>query len=478
MLVYFIIHSVTLGRFNEPNITSVSPPSLRLRMVGGLDVLGAFGSALQIVESICSLGNRILDKRKDTQSVRLLAVQARSYIIHLKRCENIFTGDTKEACKELDTQLLALIGEIDGLSGMERLDKAKTLFKLWKPEFREKFADALEKFKFRMCIESQRSKGEMDDKLREMTDTMKELCIASKALQTLPGMEDGVAKVEERLQQLAREISSLTSCIAKVQSVLTQLQSASVGNARLEEVIRTEGEITRETLRQSVTSVVESVEKVHERQMLNDSLIKLGTEILPRSSNLVWYDECKTDQSFKVWSLDKTPNESISNRPQANLGGIDLRSIPLKNTYNELHAKRHIADDVEEDVREKKRQRLSDVSPYVCLGRRGDCIEEMREFVPSSFEEQFRNELPREAQLEALRVARSLSQEYRYLLLDQILQQKAHTLPKIHLLEELERAMLALSAGKLEARLGFFTQHTVGQVDFPYQLLLDITRYG
>jgi hypothetical protein len=37
--------------------------------------------------------------------------------------------------------------------------------------------------------------------------------------------------------------------------------------------------------------------------------------------------------------------------------------------------------------------------------------------------------------------------------------------------------MLAINAGKLEARLGFFTQYTVNQVDFPYQLLLDITRY-
>jgi hypothetical protein len=446
-------------------------------MVTGVDVLSAFASALQIVGMIYSIGNRILDKPKDTESVRLLAVQARGYITQLKQCENTFTGDAKEACKELDTQLLGLIGEIDRLSRKKGFDKVKTLLKLWKPEFREKFSDALEKFKFCICIESQRSKGEMDDKLRDMTEKMKELHIVCKTLETLPGMEGGVAQVEEMLHQLLREISTLTSSIEKVQSVLTQLESESEGKARLEEVVCAEGEITREALRQTATSVVEAVERVHERQMLNDSLIELGTEILPRSSNLVWYDECKPNRSFKVWSLDETPKESTPDIPQANWGGIELRSIRLKNTYNELHEKRYIADDVVEDVREKKRQRLSDVSPYVSLGRRGDDIEEMREFVPSSFEEQLRNALPREVLPEALRVVRSLSQEYRYLLLDQIFQQKAYTLPKLHILEELERAMLAINAGKLEARLGFFTQYTVDQVDFPYQLLLDITRY-
>jgi len=95
---------------------------------------------------------------------------------------------------------------------------------------------------------------------------------------------------------------------------------------------------------------------------------------------------------------------------------------------------------------------------------------------PSKVEEQFKNELPREAQLEALRVARSLSQEYRYVILDQIVQQKAHTLPEIHLLEDMERAMLALHSNKIEATLGFlFPYKTDGRL-FYYDKLLRIDQ--
>ena len=446
-------------------------------MVAGLDVLGATASALQIVGMICSLGNRILDKPKDTKSVRSIAVDAKSYIRHLEHWSLTITGDAKEACEDLHQQLHSLVDEVHGHKGKKALEKAKTCLKLYKPEFREKFADALDKFKFRMCVESRRSVADMEDKLTGMTKSMEELRITSKTLETLPGMEEGVAKVEERMKELSKAISDLTSAVANVQSALHRLEATSVGKAQVEEMIRTDGDVTRESIRRFARSVSETVEKVHERQMLNESIIKITSEILPRSSNLVWYDGSTSNPTFKIWSLDEPRDESKGSAPQANFAGLELSSISLETTYDELHEKRYIADDLEEDVREKKQRRVSDVSPYVNLVRRRDSLEELREFVPPRFEEQFRNELPREAQLEALRVARSLSQEYRYVVLDQILQQKAHTLPKLHQLEDMERAMLAIHSNKLEARLEFVIQNVVNEVDFPYRLCVAVEEY-
>src|SRR5277367_1359472 len=251
-------------------------------MATGLDILGATTSALQIVGMICSLGNRILDKPKDTKSIRAIVVDAKSYIRHLEQWKRILVGDAKEACLELHQQLQSLVDEIDGYEGRKTFEKAKTCLKLYKPEFREKFADALEKFKFRMCVESRRSVGDVDGKLGEMTERMKELHIASKALDTLPGMEEGVERVNATIQALSKDIMALTSAITEVRSSLNQLESSTVGRGQLEDGIRADGEITRETLQQSTKRVIAAVESVHERQMLNESLIKIGTEMLPR----------------------------------------------------------------------------------------------------------------------------------------------------------------------------------------------------
>src|SRR5271170_475067 len=210
-------------------------------MATGLDILGATASALQIVGMICSVGNRILDKPKDTKSIRAIVVDAKSYIRHLEQWNTAIKGEAKEACEELQEQLQSLVDETDGHKGRKGLEKAKTCLKLYKPEFREKFADALEKFKFRMCVESRRSVVEMDDKLKGMTKSMEELRITSKTLETLPGMEEGVAKVEEKIRELSEDISALTSDVAKVQSALHQLDAASVGKVQFEEMICADG---------------------------------------------------------------------------------------------------------------------------------------------------------------------------------------------------------------------------------------------
>ena len=153
-----------------------------------------------------------------------------------------------------------------------------------------------------------------------------------------------------------------------------------VGRHELNDTIRADGEITRETIQQSTTTIVGAIERVHEHQMLNESLIKIGTEILPKSNDLVWYDDAAARRTFKVWSLDEPRNETPCSIPQANLSGLELSSIPLETTYDELHAKRHVADDIEEDIREKKGRGTHEISGYVSLVRRGNRLDELREF--------------------------------------------------------------------------------------------------
>ena len=443
-------------------------------MVGGLEALGALSAAVQLAGTIYSIGIRILDEKpNDRKSIRQLVVDARSYITQLARSETTVTGDARAACRELHRQLDIIIDDIDGLGRRKTSERAKTWLKLWKPEFRERFADALETFKFRMCLENHSSKREMIEELGRMTERMKELRIASKTLETLPRMEDGVAELEKHIQDLSQQISSLTRGIENIEGLLSRMDSRSVAKPQLEAVVRTDGELTRASIRQSTENVVMEVDKVLKRQLHNETLIKIDAEILPKSNDLVWYGQ----PDFRIWSLDSgTAMETGGNLPQANYGGLDLRTVPVDPTYTELNTDRYQADEFADEIRARKRQRTNDASPYVGLARRGDYIEELRDFIPSWLEERLCNELTQDALREALRIARSAGQETRYAILFKILEQKAHTLPKMRLLESLERAMLILNAGKVQARLGFFTQHTVEQVDFPYRLLLDITR--
>ena len=134
-----------------------------------------------------------------------------------------------------------------------------------------------------------------------------------------------------------------------------------------------------------------------------------------------------------------------------------------------------MADEIDDDLRYKKRRRTFEISPYVGLAKRGNVLEELREYVPPKMRERF-DRLSPERQIEALRIARTLSQEYRYLVLDRILD-NVDTISDLSLVEDMERAMLAVNAEKLKVSLGFALEQTVENVDFVYKLQVDITRY-
>ena len=124
------------------------------------------------------------------------------------------------------------------------------------------------------------------------------------------------------------------------------------------------------------------------------------------------------------------------------LDDLELSSFHLHHTYDEILSIRHIADDVDEDVREKKNLRIDVLDPYIGLAKKGDFLEELHEYVPSAIVQQFQNILPYESQIEALHIVRTLSQEYRYFILNQILPTKVYSLPKFHILEDMKCAML------------------------------------
>jgi hypothetical protein len=451
-------------------------------MASGLEILGATASALQIAGQIIVLGNRLLEKPKDTIAIRILCADAKKYIAHLQRWETEVSDDVDvvDACHDLRQKLSAIVVEVEGLKRRHILNRFATSLKLYKPEFREKFADALEEFKFRMCIQSRRSVDEMDHKLDGMTRKMDELRVTSKTLEAIPGVDDAITKVREKITGMSRDMHNITASIEQVRSSLDKFENIASALPQIKNAITEEGKITRETIQQSTATVVEHLDTIETQLQGNESMIRIKTEILPKKSPLIRYDGATPEMKprFRLWSLD---NASETDRPGpcGIYGGLELSSICLPHTYDETVSKPSVAEDVDEDIQAKKLDRIAEVDPYVALAKRGNYLDELHElYVPPDIAEQIRTVLPRESQVEALRIARTLSQEYRYFLFMQVLQQKAFTLPKLHLLEDMERAMLALHAEKLKVEIVFVMgTRTFDNVKFKYGFVVLITRY-
>ena len=81
-----------------------------------LSILGAAASALQIAQFICTLGKRILEKRKDGKSLKSIAEDSKEYIRHLEQWGREMDGEAAKACKELEIILRQVTDEIDELS--------------------------------------------------------------------------------------------------------------------------------------------------------------------------------------------------------------------------------------------------------------------------------------------------------------------------------------------------------------------------
>lgn len=234
-------------------------------MVGGFDVLGAAASGLQIVGLICNLGTRLLDKPKDTKAVAEIATDAQSYSMQLKQWEGQLTGDAVHACRHLRETLDAIVAEVEGMKDRKKLVNVVTALKFYKPEFREKFADALEVFKVRMCIESQKSVGEIDGKLKGMTKAMEELRITAKTLEKMPGTLSVIEMTREEMARLSEDIHNLETVSQQIRLAIEDSQQVTaLIIPQIERNIKIDGETTRERIDESTATVIGHLNKVVE----------------------------------------------------------------------------------------------------------------------------------------------------------------------------------------------------------------------
>ena len=445
--------------------------------MSGLETLGAVASALQLVSMISSLGNRILvDKPNDIKALQTICADSKRHTDQLRKWELEFTGDTNRACTELREQLETIVDEIRGRKRRGIFMKAATSLRLYEPEFSRKFSKALEEFKFRMCIESKRTADSMREKLDGMTKAVEELRVTTKTLEKLPGVGGTIAKLDSEIVKLSSDVQTMSHAIIKVESAVQRLETGKVLIPQIEKVVLSDGKATRALVQESTKTVVQRLDNVQEQLNLRESAIRLCGEILPKKSGVVWYDERAAGPKVKLWSLDAPVGEDARDRPLANINGIELSAHRVESTYDEILTTPHIADDIDDDICEEKHRRMTTISPFVALAKRGAFLEQLHEYVPSSILQKFKEKVPHHTQGEVLRVVQTLAQEYRYTLLDRVLQESTFTLPKLHLVEDLERAMLAAQAEKLEISLEMILPGTFDDVTFPYNVKIYITR--
>jgi hypothetical protein len=173
--------------------------------------------------------------------------------------------------------------------------------------------------------------------------------------------------------------------------------------------------------------------------------------------------------------LDNNSDDADGSRPNAEYEGRDLSSVRQNETIETVYTKKHITDDVDDLIRDRKRRRVDDVSPYFGLAKRGEHFEELREYMPPAIRERYKD-ISHDIRRQALQIARRIGQEHYYVVLDRILQQKADTLPKLSAVEDMERAMLATYAEKLSVTLGFYQRHTIDDRTYLSRLRVNISR--
>jgi hypothetical protein len=261
---------------------------------------------------------------------------------------------------------------------------------------------------------------------------------------------------------LSNDIQHLTT---EITGIRKELRILDLRVPHIQKAIIDDGELTRERIKESTREIIQH----------RDSMTRLEAEILP----IEWYDELDASKKrkFRLWLLDNPLTDSDCTGPDAQYNGLDLSAVRLNESYDDITSKPHLADDVDRDIREKKRRRINDVSPYIALAKRANNVEELREYVPPAMQKMF-SELPKEVRKQLLKDARTHSQESRYEYLNRAIKQKTSTLQDLHILKDMERVILALHAEKLEVTFGIFMRHEVNDIEALYQVEINIKRYA
>jgi hypothetical protein len=274
------------------------------------------------------------------------------------------------------------------------------------------------------------------------------------------------------MANLSEDIKALEKTAQHLQQAMTEQQRGMAdGISRFEQSIRMDGDMTREKINDSALAIID---QINERAHLNDSLTRINAERLPNPSSLSRYEGTERGSNTRLWSLDGS-SDTLESRPNAQYEGIALVAKRLEETVENVYGKRHIADDVDQHIQERKRHRVNDVSPFIGLAKRGNYFEELREYIPPDMQEFF-NRLPSDVRRELVRCSQRFGQESRYAFYDQIYRQKAITIRKIHLQEDIERAMLACNTEHLHVQLGFFVPHVIDNRTYLYKLQLKVNR--
>jgi hypothetical protein len=123
-----------------------------------------------------------------------------------------------------------------------------------------------------------------------------------------------------------------------------------------------------------------------------------------------------------------------------------------------------------------KRRRTKDVSRYVALVKNEDRLHLLNEFVPPPLAQRLVEKFPVPILDVILKTINGLEQEYRYLLLDRVLQNVPNELPKVVVFEELERAMIATVTGKLKTTFNFVIFYTSGRYDYRSDMCIELSK--
>jgi hypothetical protein len=253
--------------------------------MSGLEILGGIAAGLQIIQQVWSLGVRIFDKPKDTKALAEIRTAALNYSAQLLLWEANLKDEALVACQHFRNTLDDVVQQIDGLKSRKKRAKVFTALKLYKPDFQEKFTNALTEFTVRMCVQSQRSVDEMDGELKGMTKMMEELKISSTKLDGIPGMECTFVTIQEKMERLATDMEMNRTTAQQTQRAMHELQNAVTAIVpQFERAITSDGELTRATSAESTTSLFEHINK---RLDLNDSLTRIKAELVPNPQSVV-----------------------------------------------------------------------------------------------------------------------------------------------------------------------------------------------
>ena len=212
--------------------------------------------------------------------------------------------------------------------------------------------------------------------------------------------------------------------------------------------VEREGAAVRDMIAESVIPSLDS----------NEGMTRISAEVLHHCERITWHSDEAKPPPVQLRSLDNLG--SSKNKPSAHFDGLALSSAIVANPVNEIYGERHAADEFDQGLSRMKRRRTKDVSPYVALSKRDGYFYILREYMPEQLARKLSECILKEVLREIL-----TRQEYRYALLDRILTNKTDTLPQLSLFTEMERATIALEAGKLKVRLHF----GVGEIFIAYQ---------